>query len=184
MIAIITINNYYNSTIEIVYICYCLFLFLNLFVEIIGLPFIAYNYGLSPFIISLFLLLVLIYPGVGFLLLIFLQDSVVISGWCLLVILSICGINFVALNSKNILLKTIGVKTMNGTLLQIMLQVYGLISYILIIITFTTDVIDWFWLISTVAIICVSRLYVWLDIRRTWIINGMYTGQLCTYMYI
>lgn len=65
---------------------------------------------------------------------------------------------------------------MNGTMLQVMLEVYGLISYIFIIITYFTGAIDWFWRYLTITIVG-SRIYVWKDIRDDWIIGNSNNGK-------
>ena len=158
-----------NTGIEDIHIIYFVFLFSNLILEIVTFPFVAYNYGLSPFIVSLFLLLVVVYPAFGvFLLLITEDDSIVIFGWCLVLILSLCGMIYVAFNANNLLLKSIDVTEMNGTFLQIMLEVYGLISYIFIIITYFSGVIDWVWGFLTIGTIFGSRIFVWIDLRAGW----------------
>ena len=86
---------------------YLVFLFANLVVEITTFPFVANNYGLSPFIVSIFLLLVVAYPAAHPAFGIFEDDSIVL-------ILSICGIIYVSFNANNLLLKSIGATEMNG----------------------------------------------------------------------
>lgn len=78
-----------NITVELFHFGYFVFLFFILVGELVPFPFIAYNYGLSPFIVSIFLL----YPAFGvFLSLIFNDDSIVTFGWCLVLIITVSSI--------------------------------------------------------------------------------------------
>ena len=158
-----TNNNNDDYFDDVVLFYYVLCLYITFVIEIVSLLALSYNYGTTPFAASLWLVTVGFYPLAGYLLYHIrdgddetIQKYILVVGF-LIVLTSVVVILFVIFNNNNLLFKTLNIKNLNFTILQITLAFYDACSTGLVLARYFTGDIDWFWGFTTISYLMIAR---------------------------